>query len=115
MCIRDRAMDRALGNPKARKNIIQATFEAAETFARMRNALREPAVAQAAANATWVWYLTPTGQTPVSYTHLRAPETVLGLVFRLLLEKKKEPNAQTQLRRTRVMIPTSPYTVTNDV
>ena len=58
------AMDRALGNPKARKNIIQATFEAAETFARMRNTLREPAVAQAAANATWVWYLTPTGQTP---------------------------------------------------
>ena len=58
------AMDRALGSPKARKNIIQATFEAAETFARLRNALREPAVAQAAANATWVWYLTPTGQTP---------------------------------------------------
>ena len=26
---------------------------------------------------------------PVSYTHLRAPETVLDLVCRLLLEKKK--------------------------
>ena len=27
---------------------------------------------------------------PVSYTHLRAPETVLDLVCRLLLEKKKQ-------------------------
>ena len=29
------------------------------------------------------------GYTPVSYTHLRAHETVLDLVCRLLLEKKK--------------------------
>ena len=29
------------------------------------------------------------GGTPVSYTHLRAHETVLDLVCRLLLEKKK--------------------------
>ena len=29
---------------------------------------------------------------PVSYTHLRAHETVLDLVCRLLLEKKKETN-----------------------
>ena len=29
---------------------------------------------------------------PVSYTHLRAHETVLDLVCRLLLEKKKKPN-----------------------
>ena len=28
--------------------------------------------------------------TPVSYTHLRAHETVLDLVCRLLLEKKKD-------------------------
>ena len=31
----------------------------------------------------------PSGQEPVSYTHLRAHETVLDLVCRLLLEKKK--------------------------
>ena len=31
-----------------------------------------------------------TGITAVSYTHLRAHETVLDLVCRLLLEKKKE-------------------------
>ena len=31
----------------------------------------------------------PTGVDPVSYTHLRAHETVLDLVCRLLLEKKK--------------------------
>mgnify|MGYP003380143197 CR=1 FL=1 len=30
---------------------------------------------------------------PVSYTHLRAHETVLDLVCRLLLEKKKYPTA----------------------
>ena len=33
---------------------------------------------------------------PVSYTHLRAHETVLDLVCRLLLEKKKEHQAQNQ-------------------
>src|SRR5665811_2108362 len=32
---------------------------------------------------------TPTSYGPVSYTHLRAHETVLDLVCRLLLEKKK--------------------------
>ena len=31
----------------------------------------------------------PRGETPVSYTHLRAHETVLDLVCRLLLEKQK--------------------------
>ena len=31
-------------------------------------------------------------QLPVSYTHLRAHETVLDLVCRLLLEKKKKQN-----------------------
>src|SRR5665811_2523269 len=30
---------------------------------------------------------------PVSYTHLRAHETVLDLVCRLLLEKKKKPKS----------------------
>ena len=33
--------------------------------------------------------LLPEGVWPVSYTHLRAHETVLDLVCRLLLEKKK--------------------------
>ena len=31
----------------------------------------------------------PDAQEPVSYTHLRAHETVLDIVCRLLLEKKK--------------------------
>ena len=35
---------------------------------------------------------------PVSYTHLRAHETVLDLVCRLLLEKKNNP--QTQISTT---------------
>ena len=41
----------------------------------------------------------PDNRTPVSYTHLRAHETVLDLVCRLLLEKKKTTinNAQTDL------------------
>ena len=33
--------------------------------------------------------------TPVSYTHLRAHETVLDLVCRLLLEKKKQQDRDT--------------------
>ena len=40
---------------------------------------------------------------PVSYTHLRAHETVLDLVCRLLLEKK---NHKTQLTFNRVIITT---------
>ena len=35
------------------------------------------------------------GQEAVSYTHLRAHETVLDLVCRLLLEKKKNKNTNT--------------------
>ena len=35
--------------------------------------------------------------TPVSYTHLRAHETVLDLVCRLLLEKKKQSKKMRQL------------------
>ena len=37
-----------------------------------------------AVDAAWLY------ETPVSYTHLRAHETVLDLVCRLLLEKKKQ-------------------------
>ena len=37
---------------------------------------------------------------PVSYTHLRAHETVLDLVCRLLLEKKKQEDLHTTFSRT---------------
>ena len=37
----------------------------------------------------------PVGARPVSYTHLRAHETVLDLVCRLLLEKKKQSHYTT--------------------
>ena len=37
---------------------------------------------------------------PVSYTHLRAHETVLDLVCRLLLEKKKQMKGKTALGTT---------------
>ena len=36
---------------------------------------------------------------PVSYTHLRAHETVLDLVCRLLLEKKKQYNTSASTRK----------------
>ena len=36
----------------------------------------------------------PAGRKAVSYTHLRAHETVLDLVCRLLLEKKKDSQTQ---------------------
>src|SRR5664280_3357074 len=39
------------------------------------------------------------GRGPVSYTHLRAHETVLDLVCRLLLEKKKTKKNKTNTRR----------------
>ena len=44
----------------------------------------------------------PAGLVPVSYTHLRAHETVLDLVCRLLLEKKKhtETNEGVELSTT---------------
>ena len=38
--------------------------------------------------------------TPVSYTHLRAHETVLDLVCRLLLEKKNTEIPQPRIRLT---------------
>ena len=38
----------------------------------------------------------------VSYTHLRAHETVLDLVCSLLLEKKKKPNYTTYITLTEV-------------
>ena len=41
-----------------------------------------------------------TGMYPVSYTHLRAHETVLDLVCRLLLEKKKIKQNNTSYTRT---------------
>ena len=41
---------------------------------------------------TWLW---ETGPEAVSYTHLRAHETVLDLVCRLLLEKKHDNTGRT--------------------
>ena len=44
----------------------------------------------------WQARLADQGVEPVSYTHLRAHETVLDLVCRLLLEKKKTRKSNTQ-------------------
>mgnify|MGYP003381670507 CR=1 FL=1 len=49
------------------------------------------------AKARWRPDLTAS-HTPVSYTHLRAHETVLDLVCHLLLEKKK-PSTQLGIRK----------------
>ena len=42
-----------------------------------------------------LWHYHTGSMTPVSYTHLRAHETVLDIVCRLLLEKKKNQHAKT--------------------
>src|SRR5665811_1945747 len=47
---------------------------------------QKPELLATAPNQLWSWDITK----PVSYTHLRAHETVLDLVCRLLLEKKKK-------------------------
>eukprot|EP00657_Telonema_sp_P-1_P011629 TRINITY_DN6942_c0_g1_i1.p1 TRINITY_DN6942_c0_g1~~TRINITY_DN6942_c0_g1_i1.p1 ORF type:complete len:120 (-),score=25.21 TRINITY_DN6942_c0_g1_i1:11-370(-) len=46
---------------------------------------------------------TPEAARPVSYTHLRAHETVLDLVCRLLLEKKKHKTQKQKQVRTVVI------------
>ena len=48
---------------------------------------------------------------PVSYTHLRAHETVLDLVCRLLLEKKKK----TKNRDTTALSTTETYSMTEQL
>ena len=64
----------------------------------LREPLGEPALFGLRAPARWVVFfggfwglvgLVCLAVRPVSYTHLRAHETVLDLVCRLLLEKKK--------------------------
>ena len=46
------------------------------------------------------WIGTCLGVGPVSYTHLRAHETVLDIVCRLLLEKKKKNDCTTTYAKT---------------
>ena len=49
----------------------------------------------------------------VSYTHLRAHETVLDLVCRLLLEKKKQPKTTTNMHRPEQNTDNRTHTYTN--
>mgnify|MGYP003381612710 CR=1 FL=1 len=65
MCIRDR-VDGAAGDPQAQQRAEHAQRHGEHDHQRMQEAFE-----------------------PVSYTHLRAHETVLDIVCRLLLEKKK--------------------------
>ena len=48
----------------------------------------------------------------VSYTHLRAHETVLDIVCRLLLEKKNNNQKHKQQKQQHISI-TTPYTITH--
>ena len=55
--------------------------------------LKERLAADSSGDATAVFFYSGHGAyNPVSYTHLRAHETVLDIVCRLLLEKKKRIN-----------------------
>ena len=53
-----------------------------------------------AARVGLVMSIGPILSAPVSYTHLRAHETVLALVCRLLLEKENTTSTRTPARRT---------------
>ena len=74
MCIRDRLSEAGL-SAQGLLDVVTANME---------GALRSVSVSR--------------GIDPVSYTHLRAHETVLDLVCRLLLEKKNKDNLHTSLR-----------------
>ena len=78
MCIRDRAYLESVLNYEKQRRLLDALFEqggeASASQITREEQLREHME----------------GFTPVSYTHLRAHETVLDLVCRLLLEKKKK-------------------------
>ena len=94
MCIRDRL------NPVDAENIrTQLTEQFAQTSTRIVED-REitpggcmlqagPSEVDATIETRWKRVLEAIGTEPVSYTHLRAHETVLDLVCRLLLAKKK--------------------------
>ena len=75
MCIRDRVLPLAVFDPtqsNSLRAIVDSTFRVAS---RVRDRMS------------------------VSYTHLRAHETVLDLVCRLLLEKKKQRNTYSHTRK----------------
>ena len=65
---------------------IRDSFRLAQAFEVLRQQRRADAAEAVFAVAGLAMLLVP-----VSYTHLRAHETVLDLVCRLLLEKKKNP------------------------
>ena len=60
-----------------------------QTSNRSSTAVAPPATRKRRANRPANWSLTTTRRHTVSYTHLRAHETVLDIVCRLLLEKHK--------------------------
>ena len=95
MCIRDRGATDALpldGRPAATRYVEGLVPDGATVLARYEH----PHFGQWAAVTTRV---VGTGRVTcvgaVSYTHLRAHETVLDLVCRLLLEKKKNEDHPT--------------------
>ena len=91
MCIRDRSYDEELGCTGAPPMI--------ET---MQGVVPKGAVAligEPSRMKVITGHKGGTGYNAVSYTHLRAHETVLDLVCRLLLEKKKNNVRETDVHR----------------
>ena len=85
MCIRDRAyVVETFGRPQVVIVDVSA-YERLLTYRAQRESFFEQLLAAGEEND-------PLNCDPVSYTHLRAHETVLDIVCRLLLEKKKQPN-----------------------
>ena len=87
MCIRDRKYPKAAKDDQGRLLVGAGLGIAVDTMDRV--------AALVDAGVDVVVVDTAHGHTTVSYTHLRAHETVLDLVCRLLLEKKKKTHIYT--------------------
>ena len=92
MCIRDRCKELQQNNKLQTENVVKQLykqFTTEEISAKIAQLITPPEL-DIPVDVIFQSIEDLHKSCPVSYTHLRAHETVLDLVCRLLLEKKKE-------------------------